>query len=55
MKRRDKANETHEWKDEATVEVVIEGEKPAVVDNVGQVTLQVDGVECSHGTGTNTK
>ena len=55
MKRRDKANETHEWKDEAAVEVVVEGEKPAVVDYVGQVALQVDGVECSHGTGTNTK
>ena len=55
MKRREEANETHEWKDEAAVEVVVEGEKPAVVDYVGQVTLQVDGVECSHGTGTNTK
>ena len=55
MKRREEANETHEWKDEAAVEVVVEGEKPAVVDYVGQVALQVDGVEGSHGAGANTK
>ena len=55
MKRRVNANEAQERQDEAAVEVGVEGEKPAVVDHVGQVALQVDGVECSHGTGTNTK
>ena len=55
MKRRGEANETQEGKDDAAVEVGVEGEKPAVVYHVGQVALQVDGVEGAHRAGAKTK
>ena len=44
------AHQTQQRQDQTAVEVGVEGEEPAVLHHVGQVVLQVDGVECAHRT-----
>ena len=44
------AHQTQQRQDRTAVEVGVEGEQPAVLHHVGQVVLQVDGVERAHRT-----
>ena len=46
---------TKEGKDNTTIEIRVESEKPAVVDDVRQVALQVYGIECADRTRSQTK
>ena len=43
-------DQTQQRQDHTAVEVGVEGEQPAVLHHVGQVVLQVDGVERAHRT-----
>ena len=46
---------TKEGEDNTTIEIRVESEKPAVVDDVRQVALQVYGIECADRTRSQTK
>ena len=47
--------ETKEGKDNTTIEIRVKSEKPAVVDDIRQVALQVYGIECADRTRSQTK